>query len=313
MKHRFLPLFILPFCLASCSKTSLERKVFCFDTMVEIKLSDGSEEDLDHLEKIFTRYDQLSDNYRERNVKNVFSINNTVEDVTVDADLYQLLKTTFEFENPYFNPLCGSLSKAWKESLNNNKILSNDTITSLLEKMNSTNLNFKDNNVVQKNGEAEIDLGAIAKGYVLDQVKSYLDEKQYKHYLVNAGYSSILLGEKDSDDGIYRVGIKNLFNSYLELKNCYVSTSGISEQSSVIDGITYSHIVNPNNGSAVAQYDCVVVVSNSGTIGDALSTSFMLSSINEIKEAETSFGVKSIVIQNSNIIYQHPELEVKKL
>lgn len=313
MKHRSLSLFILPFCLASCSKTSLERKVFCFDTMVEIKLSDGSEEDLDHLEKIFTRYDQLSDNYRERNIKNVFSINNTEEDVTVDADLYQLLKTTFEFENPYFNPLCGSLSKAWKESLSNNQILSNDTITSLLEKMNSTNLNFKDHNIVQKNGEAEIDLGAIAKGYALDQVKSYLDEKQYKHYLVNAGYSSILLGEKDSDDGIYRVGIKNLPNSYLELKNCYVSTSGISEQSSVIDGITYSHIVNPNNGSTIAQYDCVLVVSNSGAIGDALSTSFMLSSINEIKEAETSFGVKSIVIQNSNIIYQHPELEVKKL
>lgn len=313
MKHRFLTLFILPFCLTSCSNTSLERKVFCFDTMVEIKLSDGSEEDLDHLEKIFTRYDQLSDNYSERNVKNVFSINNTAEDVTVDADLYQLLKTSFEFENQYFNPLCGNLSKAWKESLNNNHILSNDTITSLLEKMNSTNLYFKDNNVIQKNGEAEIDLGGIAKGYVLDQVKSYLDEKQYKHYLVNAGYSSILLGEKDSDDGIYRVGIKNLSNSYLELKNCYVSTSGISEQSSVIDGITYSHIVNPNNGSAVAQYDCVVVVSNSGAIGDALSTSFMLSSINEIKEAETSFGVKSIVIQNSNIIYQHPELAVKKL
>lgn len=310
MKRSLLSLLILPFCLASCSKTSL---VYCFDTRIEIKLSDGNEEDFDALEQIFVHYDQLSDNYRERNVKNVYSINHTSDDVTVDPDLYKLLETTFAISNPYFNSLCGSLSKAWKESLKQKQVLDTSTISSLLEKENSTTLNFKGNNIVQKSGEAEIDLGAIAKGYTLDQVKHYLDQKQYRHYLVNAGFSSILLGEKDTSDGLYRVGIKNLSNQYLELKNCFVSTSGTSEQSTAIGGVTYSHVVNPITGSAVAQYDCVVVISNSGAIGDALSTAFMLSSIDEIKAVETSLDVKSIVIKNGTIIYQHAGLEVKKL
>ena len=193
-------------------------------------------------------------------------------------------------------------------------MLSEITIASELSKMNSTSLVFKENNVVQRVGEATIDLGGIAKGYALDKVQEYLASQNEKHYLVNAGYSSILLGEKDTDNGYFTVGIDSRIipNSYLKLKNCFVSTSSITEQGVKIseEGPTYSHIINPVTGSAINKHDAVIVVSSKGYIGDVLSTSMMNNEIDEIKAIEASQNVKCIVIDNKEVTYINIELEV---
>lgn len=176
--------------------------------------------------------------------------------------------------------------------------------------MNNSSVLFKENSVVQRLGEAEIDLGAVAKGFALDEVKSYLDSKSFSKYLINSGYSSILLGQKSSDDGLFSVGLSDIENAYLKLSNCFVSTSGVSTQGVKIDDQIYSHIVNPYTGSAINNYDTVIVVSDSGYLGDALSTSFMLSSVDEIKAMEQSKNVKALVIKDKTIVYKNESLEV---
>jgi thiamine biosynthesis lipoprotein len=111
---------------------------------------------------------------------------------------------------------------------------------------------------VTRVGEAEIDLGGIAKGYALDIAKQYLDSKKVTKYIIDAGSSSILLGEKDTKDGLFNIGLKDIKNAYLKAKNCFVSTSGTSEQLTVIDGVKYSHIVNPKTGSVVSLHVSVI-------------------------------------------------------
>lgn len=315
MKRPFIFLFLTSLLLSGCSNAPLERRVFCFDSMMNIKLFEGEETDLDNIEKIFSRFGKLSDNYQARDIINVYSINQTNEEVEIDKDLYNLLETSFNVPSlgaNHFNPLCGSLAKRWKESLSKNEVLSNSIIESELSKINSSSISFKDGNIVQRNGEAEIDLGAIAKGYCLDKIKDYLNSKDFKKYLINAGYSSILLGEKNVDDGYFKVGINNLNGAYLKLKNCFISTSGTEEQSTTIDGITYSHIINPSNGSAVSNYDNVIVISDSGYLCDALSTSLMMADLNEIKEVEEQCFVQVIAIKDKQIIYKNSSLEVYK-
>ena len=313
MKLKLLPLFlVIP--LTACQQSpALESKVFCFDTMVEIKLSEGDKKDLTELKKIFTYYDQISDNYQAREISNVYTINQTSDEVVVDKELYDLLKVSFNVKNEgatYFNPLCGSLVKKWKESLKNQQILAENTINEELLKINSTSLIFKDDNKIERLGEAEIDLGGIAKGYALDMAKSYLDSKSISQYLLNAGSSSTMLGEKNSSDGLFTVGLRDLEGSYLKLKNCVISTSGIDVQGVTIDGVTYSHIINPITGSAINNYDAVVVISEKGYLGDALSTSMMMNTINEIKTIETEHNVKTLVIKDKKIVYQNEGIEV---
>ena len=106
------------------------------------------------------------------------------------------------------------------------------------------------------------------------------------------------------------MGLKDVNNAYLKLKYCFVSTSSISEQNVVVDGVTYSHIINPQTGSAISVNDAVIVVSNNGAQGDAFSTSMMMNSVEEIKEIETQYNVQTIVVKGGEIIYQNANLEV---
>ena len=309
LKFLILPLLIIP--LSSCNK-ELKRNSFYFDTYTETRLFEGNEEDLDNIDELLLRIDRLTDNYRSRSINNVFTINNSTEPVEVDSKLYEVLKASFcnclEPLN-YFNPLCGSLSKKWKESLENNVVLPQTTIDEELLKIASTSVEFLDNNQVKKNGDAEIDLGAVAKGYALDKVKQYLDSQKYTKYLVDAGQSSILLGEKNGGKK-FKIKISNLDNTYLNLKNCFISTSSYDKQVVEIDGVNYSHIINPKTGSANNENDAVIVISNKGYLGDILSTAFINESLDSIKELEQHYEVKTIVIKDKQIVYKNESIEV---
>ena len=313
MKLKILP-FLLVIPLTACQQTpALESKVFCFDTVVESKLYQGNKSDLKEVENIFKFYDAISDNYQARDITNVYAINKTNNEIEIDPQLYELLKVSVNVKNEgakYFSPFCGSIAKEWKKSLKDLQILDENVKYAELYKIRDASIIFKNDNKIERVGVAEIDLGGIVKGYALDIAKNYLDSKGISHYLLNAGSSSISIGEKKSKDGLFSVGLRDIENAYLKLKNCFVSTSGTSVQGVVIDGVTYSHIINPETGSAINNFDAVIVISDKGYYGDALSTSMMMNTIDEIKEIEQEHNVKTIVVKDKKIIYQNSELEV---
>ncbi len=314
-----LPILFLPIsCLCACSTTNTKLPLvimeYYFSSLVEVRLYDGSREDLREIPSLLDKYDQLSDNYHQKgNENSVYTLNETNDEVTVSNDLHDLLEKALELKtatNGYFEPLIGKLSKLWKESLKNKQVLSQSVIEEELDKINNSELILLDE-ATQRMGQAEIDLGAIAKGYALDKVKEYLDAKEEKQYLINAGNSSILLGEKNTKSGLFNVGLKYYNNAYLSLKNCFIGASGVQEQGVSIDGVTYSHIINPFTGSAINNYDFTFVVGNNGALVDALSTSFMMMDLKQIQQIEATFNVYSLVFKDNRMVYCNENLEVK--
>ena len=309
-----LPLFAIALTSCSTNNKVIESKVFCFDTLVEAKLYDGKNEHIKEVEKILNNISDLTDNYELKSNNGVYAINQTNDEMTIDEKLYSLIVDSLYMSYnvaDYFNPLCGSLSKKWKESLAKKEILSETVINEELEKINNTVITLKENNVIQRTGEAEFDLGGVAKGYALDLVNNYLQENGVGSYLINAGSSSIALGEKQNKDGFFTVGLKEVKNAYIKAKNCFISTSSIYEQGVTIDGVTYSHIINPKTGSAINVNDGVIVISSNGAYGDVMSTSLMNNTVEEIKTIEEINDLKTIVIKNNKIIYSHKDIEVK--
>ena len=301
--------------LSGCNQSHfvLTDRVFSFDTWVRFNLYEGNEQNVKEVKDIIKLIDKLTDNYSQRDIDNVYTINNTSDEVFVGERLYGLLKFVSEFEGAeYYNYLVGSLSKKWKEALADNRVLDEQTIHSELKKIENTSLTFTYDYTVQKTGDAEIDLGGVAKGYLLDELQTYFRKNSIEHYLVDAGSSSVLLGKKITTDGLFEVDLKDLPGSYLKLSNCFISTSGISEQGVKIDGVTYSHIVNPTTGSVINKHDTVIVISKIGINGDIFSTSFMMSDLAEIQDAEKKYGLETIVIDNGKIVYSHPEIKVYK-
>lgn len=314
MNKRLLIPFIALLSITSCSNNvELTDRFFCYDTYVEIKMYEGKDEDLKTLKNLFATYDALADNYQSRGLTNIYYLNHKNTEEHVGTALYNLIKTSVcvQLEGAtYFNPLCGSLAKLWKNALKDNEIPSETAINTELEKINNSSIAFRDDVYVQRLGEAEIDLGGIVKGYALDEAKAYLDNLNYKKYLINAGNSSILLGEKNTNDGLFNVRIDDLNNSYLKLKNCFVSTSSKSTQGVEIGDVTYSHIINPVTGSAINLNDAVIVISDKGYYGDAMSTSLMMNTVDEIKQIEIEHNIQTIVIRNNQIVYKNEKIEV---
>ena len=314
MKNKYLSLFLFSlFSLSSCGNSfpfELKDTVYnVYGTYVSFSLYEGNNENINDIKEIIKKYDVLSDNYQERELTNVYTINHTNEEITVSTELYNLLETSFSVmsEAEYFNPLLGSLNEKWKEALKNKEILSETVINEELTKINNSSFSLNEENKVQRLGEALIDLGGIAKGYLLDKVKEYLVSKNVSKYLIDAGRSSILLGEKEGGED-FVISISDLNHKRIRLKNSVLSTSGTSEQHVIIDGNTYSHIVNPFTGSALAQYDAIIVISDLAYKGDAFATSLMNNSIEEIKEIENNSNIKVIVAKGGEILYKNESI-----
>lgn len=324
-----LPLLIVA-SLSACDIAHQYRQdtLFLFDTAVTVKTTEyhGLMYYVviqDHTCEILKEVDAISDAYKKRDVTCIYDLNQTNEKIEINYQLYTLLSLALEFkeETPYFNPFIGSLSNKWKESLTKNEQLEDSVIQEELLKMNNTSLLLETSTdddgyryYAQRVGDGLIDVGAFAKGFALDECETFLHkqaEPEYE-YMIDAGNSSILLG-RNRNNSNFKIKIKDLSKpTYLYLKECFVATSGTSEQGVEIDGTTYSHIVNPLTGNAINNYDAVIVIGDLkehyGFLTDALSTVFMMSTLEEVKELEKSTGVSVIIIKDDAVVYKSETL-----
>ncbi|MFK5236937.1 FAD:protein FMN transferase, partial [Lactococcus lactis] len=101
----------------------------------------------------------------------------------------------------------------------------------------------------------EIDLGAIAKGYIADRIKDFWHAYGISSGIINLGGNLLLVGEAPHQtDKKWRIGIRNpLTNdkkSVLQLLSGEgsVVTSGISERYLKVNDKIYHHIIDSKTG-----------------------------------------------------------------
>ncbi|MFI3201771.1 MAG: FAD:protein FMN transferase [Eubacteriales bacterium] len=123
-----------------------------------------------------------------------------------------------------------------------------------------------------------IDLGAIAKGYIADQLKVFLLEQGVTSAYINLGGNIVCIGSKPQNQP-FQVGIQKPFEEYSELiaqmsvEDASVVTCGIYERSFSYADQLYHHILNPKTGySYVHDLTSVTIISPHSIDGDALST-----------------------------------------
>ena len=98
----------------------------------------------------------------------------------------------------------------------------------------------------------EIDLGALAKGYIVDKLAALLLEEGIENALVNAGGDIYCLGEYPGGRS-WRIGMEHPRDedeilTVLELKNRAVATSGDYRNYFIRSRLRYSHIIDPHTG-----------------------------------------------------------------
>jgi thiamine biosynthesis lipoprotein len=156
-----------------------------------------------------------------------------------------------------------------------------------------------------------IDLGAIAKGYIADQIKSYLKERGVENAILSFGGNVIAIGAKPNGSP-WKVGIQDIDGeaqtAMLVSKNIDMSavTSGIYERGFEMDGVIYHHLLSPFTGWPVQnELASVTIFSDSSMMGDALSTTaFVMGTEEGMKLIESLEGVEAVFIDRErNVTY----------
>jgi thiamine biosynthesis lipoprotein len=142
-------------------------------------------------------------------------------------------------------------------------------------------LNEKERSIRFMKSGVQIDLGAIGKGYALEEVKGILQAEGIENAFVNFGGSSILaLGSHPYGD-CWRVGVQHPEQAgetlyEWELMDSAISTSGVANKFVAIDGEQYGHILHPKFGYPVDDTGLISVCASSAIEAEVLSTSFFV-------------------------------------
>lgn len=125
--------------------------------------------------------------------------------------------------------------------------------------------------------EMRLDLGAIAKGYAVDEALKVLAARGIRHALV-AGGGDMAVGEPPPGRPGWRIEIAPLDVTnapparFVLLRHAALATSGDVFQHLEIEGVRYSHIVDPRTGLGLTDHSLVTVIGRDCMTADSLAT-----------------------------------------
>jgi thiamine biosynthesis lipoprotein len=324
--------------LTSCNfikanKTNyMSINIMVFDTMVDIKINNKyPNTHLKNIADIYRKIDRYADNFRSYDGMSVYDLN--VEREIPSSDILKsLIQASIELKektNGYFNPFIGRLADKWKEivkdikdfednklskdDINSKLELMNSSIDSELEIMNNSYIEFSDDKI-KIVGDANLDLGGIAKGYATELAHQYLIDNEIDDYLIDAGNSNILLGNRDKG---YNVGLSKPYSdSYyksLNLTDKSIGTSSPKYQGSEFNDFRYHHLISPYTGLPVNNYSSVTVICDNSTYADVFSTAIFTMDIDTAKEFAKDNNIGILLCSDNEIIYEKVDTESEEV
>ena len=121
----------------------------------------------------------------------------------------------------------------------------------------------------------QLNVGGIAKGFILDRALDTLAAEGISRALIEAGGDLVTSGPPPGTEG-WAVNLPgaapNGGTRTVRLRDAAVATSGDTEQFVEIDGTRYSHVVDPRTGLGLTHRLLVTIVADRGVLADGLAT-----------------------------------------
>ena len=280
MKRRILLSLVAVGLAAGCSKAPQQDSAFFMGTFIEVTAYDPRAfaivfDEFRRLDKVFNLFDDKSE-LTELNRKG---------ELVVSQDLFSVLKMSRSFyqaTSGAFDVSVAPLSLLWKKAILERALPAAGDIKNAqaLVGMDYVYLDEATRRVKLLKDGVKLDLGALAKGYAIDQAVVRLKEARITSVLLNAGGHIYGLG--DNNGTPWRVAIRDprrkgrVFGK-MDLRDRAAATSGDYEQFFELNGKRYSHIIDPRTGyPAVEATIAATIVASSAATADGLATSCLL-------------------------------------
>lgn len=320
---------LLFFCLPGASLRAeeatdwpLSRTGFFFDTVVTVSLygpadepDSSSAEDSARLllDECFERMAEYEDLFsRTKEGSDVWNINHSNgKATTVSEETAALIRSAAEVSEltqGAFDITIAPAAALWDFSGGEDPSLPDEKeLLDAVSHIDYQQIRTDGNQVTLTDPDASIDLGGIAKGYISDVLRDLIEERGCSAALINLGGNVMTVGTK-SDKTPWRIGIRRPFGNsdsdlacVVEADRGCVITSGSYERYFEKDGVLYHHILDPDTGYPVQNHlVSVSILTEDGTLGDALSTScFILGEEEGLALAESLEGTEALFITDT--------------
>lgn len=201
----------------------------------------------------------------------------------VSLDLFAVVQRSLDISEATegaFDASVGPLSRLWRASRRNGRLPATDQLMNAISLVGYRRISLdKKARTIALGPGMQLDLGGIAKGYAAAEALDVLRRHGFSQAMVAAS-GDLALGAPPPGQSGWRVEIPwvadtgIIQNRSFFAANISVSTSGDTEQFVLIDGIRYSHILNPKTGVGCTHRRLVTVVGRDGALVDGLATAF---------------------------------------
>jgi thiamine biosynthesis lipoprotein len=199
----------------------------------------------------------------------------------VSDDLWNVLKMSVEWSrrtDGAFDITVGPLSKLWRRARRQGELPPKELIEEARQLVGFERLEVDELSPQARLPLAgmRLDLGGIAKGFAADAALDVLRDRKLPCALV-ALSGDVVVGAAPPGEAGWRVGVAAIRDGqppthYLLLRDCGVSTSGDLWQYLEVDGVRYSHTLDPRTGWGIVRRGSATVVAQDGSSADALAT-----------------------------------------
>ncbi|MFA6013678.1 MAG: FAD:protein FMN transferase [Gallionellaceae bacterium] len=241
---------------------------------------------------------------------------------SVPSEVAYLLRDAARFSGQsegLFNPAIGGLIHLWgfqgeefkAELPDANKIA---TLVKAVPQM--SDLLIENTLVKSANPAVQLDLGGYAKGYALDRAAVILKQRGMQNALINIGGNVLALGQHGKRP--WRVGIQHPRKpgplATLSLKDGdAIGTSGDYQRFFELNGMRYSHLIDPRTGYPAQGVQAVTIVThgeNAGLRSDCSSKPLFINGINGWREAAKSLQVEqAMLIDAAGVVHLSAALQ----
>lgn len=309
MKRICAALLLACLLLAACGMEMVAaREFFAMDTLMQVKVwgsaeaADDARQELLRLEKLLSVTSKDSDISR-------LNLNQTA---TVCEETAVLLQTALALSartGGAFDPTVYPLVQLWGFTEETQHVPQHDALQAALARVSTENVIVSGSKVELKNG-AQIDLGAIAKGYAAERCAALLAAADIKAALLSLGGNVQTVGSKP-DGTKWAIGIADPAQPTHSLATLRFTgslalvTSGGYQRYFEEDGVRYHHILDPETGMpAQSGLASVTILADSGTLADALSTALFVMGLEKATEFwRASDDFEAVFITDSGDIF----------
>ena len=284
------------------------------------RISDAILSELERYHKLFNIY------YPYEGMNNLYTINQVIDGahatVRVEKEIMDMLlyaKEMYTLTGGQVNVAMGSVLSIWHEyresglrDPQNAKIPPAEDLIAAAAHTDIENviLDTVENTVFLSDPAMRLDVGAIAKGYAVEQVALRLESLGISGFVLNVGGNVRTVGAR-GDGERWTVGIENPLDTegdyvaLLSLADLSLVTSGSYQRFYTVGDLRLHHIIDPDTLMPATGFASVSIVTKSSALADALSTALFsmsyadgLALIESIPEAEAMW-----CFENGEILY----------